>query len=335
MDFVHIPVLLHEVLEGLAIRPDGIYVDGTVGGAGHSTEIAKRLTAGGKLIGFDRDPDAVEVATQRLAPYPATVVHHNYDEMAEVLTEMGEVPVDGVLLDLGVSSHQLDEESRGFSYHHDAPLDMRMSQTGMTAEDLVNTASEEELSRILYTYGEESFARSIARNIVRARAEQPIHTTLELAELIKSGVPQKVRRMKNPCKKSFQAIRIAVNGEFEHLENGLKAAFSVLKPGGRLAVITFHSLEDRMVKRQFAQWCQGCICPPDFPQCVCGRTPEAKLVSRSPLYPVRKKWNRTAAAVVQNCGFWKGVADSWQETQKNNRKNLRKLTAKRVLPPDF
>lgn len=200
MDFVHIPVLLHEVLEGLAIRPDGIYVDGTVGGAGHSTEIAKRLTAGGKLIGFDRDPDAVEVATQRLAPYPATVVHHNYDEMAEVLTEMGEVPVDGVLLDLGVSSHQLDEESRGFSYHHDAPLDMRMSQTGMTAEDLVNTASEEELSRILYTYGEESFARSIARNIVRARAEQPIHTTLELAELIKSGVPQKVRRMKNPCK---------------------------------------------------------------------------------------------------------------------------------------
>ena len=251
MDFVHIPVLLHEVLEGLAIRPDGIYVDGTVGGAGHSTEIAKRLTAGGKLIGFDRDPDAVEVATQRLAPYPATVVHHNYDEMAEVLTEMGEVPVDGVLLDLGVSSHQLDEESRGFSYHHDAPLDMRMSQTGMTAEDLVNTASEEELSRILYTYGEESFARSIARNIVRARAEQPIHTTLELAELIKSGVPQKVRRMKNPCKKSFQAIRIAVNGEFEHLENGLKAAFSVLKPGGRLAVITFHSLEDRIVKKFF------------------------------------------------------------------------------------
>lgn len=285
MDFVHIPVLLHEVLEGLAIRPDGIYVDGTVGGAGHSTEIAKRLTAGGKLIGFDRDPDAVEVATQRLAPYPATVVHHNYDEMAEVLTEMGEVPVDGVLLDLGVSSHQLDEESRGFSYHHDAPLDMRMSQTGMTAEDLVNTVSEEELSRILYTYGEESFARSIARNIVRARAEQPIHTTLELAELIKSGVPQKVRRMKNPCKKSFQAIRIAVNGEFEHLENGLKAAFSVLKPGGRLAVITFHSLEDRMVKRQFAQWCQGCICPPDFPQCVCGRTPEAKLVSRKPIAP--------------------------------------------------
>lgn len=285
MDFVHIPVLLHEVLEGLAIRPDGIYVDGTVGGAGHSTEIAKRLTAGGKLIGFDRDPDAVEVATQRLAPYPATVVHHNYDEMAEVLTEMGEVPVDGVLLDLGVSSHQLDEESRGFSYHHDAPLDMRMSQTGMTAEDLVNTASEEELSRILYTYGEESFARSIARNIVRARAEQPIHTTLELAELIKSGVPQKVRRMKNPCKKSFQAIRIAVNGEFEHLENGLKAAFSVLKPGGRLAVITFHSLEDRIVKETFRTLSTGCTCPPNFPVCVCGNKPKITLLSKKPIIP--------------------------------------------------
>lgn len=285
MEFVHIPVLLHEVLDGLAIRPDGIYVDGTVGGAGHSTEIAKRLTDGGRLIGFDRDPDAVAVATERLAPYPATVVHHNYDEMQTVLTEMGVVPVDGVLLDLGVSSHQLDEDSRGFSYHHDAPLDMRMSQTGMTAEELVNTVSEQELSRILYTYGEESFARSIARNIVRAREEKPIHTTLELAEIIKSSVPQKVRRMKNPCKKSFQAIRIAVNGEFEHLENGLKAAFSVLRPGGRLAVITFHSLEDRMVKRQFAQWCQGCICPPDFPQCVCGRTPEAKLVSRKPIAP--------------------------------------------------
>ena len=194
MEFVHIPVLLHEVLDGLAIRPDGIYVDGTVGGAGHSTEIAKRLTDGGRLIGFDRDPDAVAVATERLAPYPATVVHHNYDEMQTVLTEMGVVPVDGVLLDLGVSSHQLDEDSRGFSYHHDAPLDMRMSQTGMTAEELVNTVSEQELSRILYTYGEESFARSIARNIVRAREEKPIHTTLELAEIIKSSVPQKPPR---------------------------------------------------------------------------------------------------------------------------------------------
>lgn len=294
MEFVHIPVLLQEVLDGLAICPDGTYVDGTVGGAGHAVEIAKRLTAGGHLVGFDRDPDAVAVATERLAPYPAEVVHHNYDEMQTVLTEMGAAPVDGVLLDLGVSSHQLDEESRGFSYHGDAPLDMRMSQTGMTAEELVNTATEAELSRILYTYGEESFARSIARNIVRARGEKPIHTTSELAELIKSSVPPKVRRLKNPCKKSFQAIRIAVNGEFEHLEAGLQAAFSVLKPGGRLAVITFHSLEDRMVKRQFAAWCQGCVCPPDFPQCVCGRVPEAKLVTRKPIAPSEEELSRNS-----------------------------------------
>ncbi len=283
MEFVHIPVLLHEVLEGLNIQPDGIYVDGTVGGAGHSTEIAKRLTDGGRLIGFDRDPDAIAVAAARLANYPAKVVHHNYDEMRDVLSAMQIDSVDGVLLDLGVSSHQLDERARGFSYHEDAPLDMRMSQSGMTAEELVNTASEQELSRILYTYGEENFARSIARRIVQTRETKPIHTTLELAEIIKASVPPKVRRVKNPCKKSFQAIRIAVNGELEHLEAGLKAAFSVLRPGGRLAVITFHSLEDRLVKQQFAAWCQGCICPPDFPQCVCGRTPEAKLINRKPI----------------------------------------------------
>ncbi len=283
MEFVHIPVLLQEVLDGLQIQPDGIYADGTVGGAGHSIEIAKQLTGGGRLIGFDRDPDAVRAATQRLKGYPATVVHSNYDKMQSVLAKMGIFAVDGVLLDLGVSSYQLDEGSRGFSYHEDAPLDMRMSRMGMTAEELVNTASEQELSRILYTYGEESYARSIARRIVEVRQTQPIHTTLELAELIKSSVPAKVRRSKNPCKKSFQAIRIAVNGEFEHLEKGLQAAFSVLKPGGRLAVITFHSLEDRMVKRQFAAWCQGCICPPDFPQCVCGRTPQAKLICRKPI----------------------------------------------------
>ena len=292
MDFVHIPVLLHEVLEGLAIRPDGIYVDGTVGGAGHSTEIAKRLTAGGKLIGFDRDPDAVEVATQRLAPYPATVVHHNYDEMAEVLTEMGEVPVDGVLLDLGVSSHQLDEESRGFSYHHDAPLDMRMSQTGMTAEDLVNTASEEDQARMEsmnHEKREESFARSIARNIVRARAEQPIHTTLELAELIKSGVPQKVRRMKNPCKKSFQAIRIAVNDELGAVREAMEKAIDCLNPGGRLAVITFHSLEDRIVKAAFNQAAQGCTCPKDFPVCVCGKKPLGRVITRKPILPSKEE----------------------------------------------
>lgn len=283
MEFVHIPVLLEETLKGLNICPDGIYVDGTVGGAGHSCEIAKRLSKNGLLIGLDRDPDAVLTATQRLAPYPAKVIHANYDEIKSVLAMLHITEVDGVLMDLGVSSHQLDTEERGFSYHTDAPLDMRMSQSGMTAAELVNTWSENELVNILFSYGEEKFARSIARNIVTARTEKLISTTSELAEIVKKSVPQKVRREKNPCKKTFQAIRIAVNGEFEHLESGLESAFYSLKKGGRLAVITFHSLEDRIVKRRFAQWCQGCTCPPDFPQCVCGKEPEGKLIFRKPV----------------------------------------------------
>ena len=294
MEFVHVPVLLQEVLQYLEIRPDGIYADGTAGGAGHSLAIAKQLTPSGHLYAFDRDPDAVVTATERLAGYPATVIHANYDEMEHVLKEKGVPGLDGVLMDLGVSSHQLDEASRGFSFHTDAPLDMRMSQTGMTAADLVNTAEESELSRILFTYGEERFARNIARKIVAAREITPIRTTKELAEIILSGVPAQQRRAKNPCRQCFQAIRIAVNGEFEHLEAGLKAAFSMLKPGGRLAVITFHSLEDRIVKQQFAQWCRGCICPPDFPVCVCGRTPEAKLVVKKPVIPTPEEQERNS-----------------------------------------
>lgn len=294
MGFVHVPVLLQEVLQYLEIRPDGIYADGTAGGAGHSLAIAKQLTPSGHLYAFDRDPDAVATATERLAGYPATVIHANYDEMENVLKEKGVPELDGVLMDLGVSSHQLDEASRGFSFHTDAPLDMRMSQTGMTAADLVNTAEESELSRILFTYGEERFARNIARKIVAAREIAPICTTKELAEIILSSVPAQQRRAKNPCRQCFQAIRIAVNGEFEHLEAGLKAAFSMLKPGGRLAVITFHSLEDRIVKQQFAQWCRGCICPPDFPVCVCGRTPEAKLVVKKPVIPTPKEQERNS-----------------------------------------
>ncbi|WP_294401156.1 16S rRNA (cytosine(1402)-N(4))-methyltransferase RsmH [uncultured Ruminococcus sp.] len=294
MEFVHVPVLLQEVLQYLEIRPDGIYADGTAGGAGHSLAIAKQLTPLGHLYAFDRDPDAVVTATERLAGYPATVIHANYDEMEHVLKEKGVSELDGVLMDLGVSSHQLDEASRGFSFHTDAPLDMRMSQTGMTAADLVNTAEESELSRILFTYGEERFARNIARKIVAAREIAPIRTTKELAEIILSGVPAQQRRAKNPCRQCFQAIRIAVNGEFEHLEAGLKAAFSMLKPGGRLAVITFHSLEDRIVKQQFAQWCRGCICPPDFPVCVCGRTPEAKLVVKKPVIPTPEEQERNS-----------------------------------------
>lgn len=283
MEFQHVPVLLEEVLEGLDIRPDGIYVDGTVGGAGHSRQIAARLTEGGMLIGLDRDPYAVQTASERLADLPARVVHCNYSELREALDSVGIDRVDGVLLDLGVSSHQLDEAERGFSYLLDAPLDMRMSQEGMSARDVVNTWEERDLIRILRDYGEEKFAPRIASAIVRARENNPIETTGELAELVRSAVPQKFRREKNPCKKTFQAIRIAVNDEFGHLQKGLEAAFDALKPGGRLAVITFHSLEDRIVKQQFAAWCTGCTCPPDFPQCVCGKKPKGRLVNRKPV----------------------------------------------------
>lgn len=283
MEFQHISVLLQECMEGLHIRPDGVYVDGTAGGAGHSSEIAKRLTTG-KLFALDQDPDAVAAATERLRVYPcAKVIQTNFRAMETVLHEEGIDGVDGVLLDLGVSSHQLDEGSRGFSYHADAPLDMRMSQSGASAKDLVNTCSVDELARILRDYGEEKFARRIAVNIDRHRQVQPIETTLELAEIVKASVPASSRREKNPCKRTFQAIRIAVNGELEVLEEGLDAAFSMLNPGGRLAVITFHSLEDRLVKQKFARWCQGCTCPSDFPQCVCGNVPKAILVNRKPI----------------------------------------------------
>ncbi len=283
MEFQHISVLLQECMEGLHIRPDGVYVDGTAGGAGHSSEIAKRLTTG-KLFALDQDPDAVTAATERLRVYPcAKVIQTNFRAMETVLHEEGIDGVDGVLLDLGVSSHQLDEGSRGFSYHADAPLDMRMSQSGVSAKDLVNTCSVDELTRILRDYGEERFARRIAVNIDRHRQVQPIETTLELAEIVKASVPASSRREKNPCKRTFQAIRIAVNGELEVLEEGLDAAFSMLNPGGRLAVITFHSLEDRLVKQKFARWCQRCTCPPDFPQCVCGNVPKAILVNRKPI----------------------------------------------------
>ena len=283
MEFQHVPVLLEEVLEGLDIRPDGIYVDGTVGGAGHSIQIASRLTKGGMLIGLDRDPYAVQTASERLAELPARVVHCNYSEMRSALDSLAIGCVDGVLLDLGVSSHQLDEAERGFSYHQDAPLDMRMSQEGLSAFDVVNTWEERELIRIFREYGEEKFAPRIASAIAAAREEAPVETTMQLAELVRGAVPQKFRREKNPCKKAFQAIRIAVNDEFGHLRGGLQAAFDALKPGGRLAVITFHSLEDRIVKQQFAAWCAGCTCPPDFPQCVCGRKPKGRLVNRKPV----------------------------------------------------
>lgn len=283
MEFQHQSVMLSECIDGLAIDPNGIYVDGTAGGAGHSKEIAKRLT-GGKLYALDQDPDAIITATERLAPYPqAKVIQTNFRQMRFVLENEGVQGVDGVLLDLGVSSHQLDQRERGFSYQGDAPLDMRMSQSGISAKDIVNTYSVEELTRILRDYGEEKFAYRIAQNIVRQREMKPIERTMELAEIIKSSMPAAARRDKNPCKRSFQAIRIAVNEELDVLKEGLDAAFSMLNPGGRLVILTFHSLEDRIVKQKFAEWCKGCTCPPDFPQCVCGKTPQAELVNRKPI----------------------------------------------------
>lgn len=284
MEFRHIPVLLDQCIEGLNINPDGIYIDCTAGGGGHSSAIAAKLSDKGRLYSLDRDPDAVKAASARLAEFPnARVIHRNYSELDAVLAELGIEAVDGILMDLGVSSYQLDEESRGFSYHTDAPLDMRMSQTGMSAADVVNTFSEQQLAKIIFEFGEEKFSRRIAANIVKAREIAPVETTLQLADIIRESVPQKARRDKNPCKKTFQAIRIAVNGEFDHLSEGLDKAFAALKPEGRLAVITFHSLEDRIVKQRFTGWCKGCICPPDFPQCVCGRKPQGILVNRKPL----------------------------------------------------
>ncbi|MCM1523122.1 MAG: 16S rRNA (cytosine(1402)-N(4))-methyltransferase RsmH [Ruminococcus sp.] len=282
MEFFHIPVLLDECIEGLDIKPDGIYIDGTCGGAGHSREIAGRLDKG-TLLGIDRDPDAVNAASERLKNYPARVVSGNYSDIAEIAAENGIKAADGILLDLGVSSYQLDSPERGFSYHSSAPLDMRMSKSGISAGDIVNTYSRESLVKILYEYGEEKFAPRIADGIIRKREEKPLETTEELADIVRESIPAKFRREKNPCKKTFQAVRIAVNNELDHLDKALDGSFELLKTGGRLCVITFHSLEDRIVKQRFASWCRGCTCPPDFPVCVCGNTPKAKQINRKPV----------------------------------------------------
>ncbi len=284
MEFKHRSVLLEETVSALHIRPDGIYIDGTAGGAGHSAEIAKRLTTG-RLFALDRDPDAVQTATERLRGYPATVVQSNFDRMDEVLAEFGIHGADGILLDLGVSSYQLDQAERGFSYHKDAPLDMRMSKEGVSAYDIVNGYERQQLTDIFRRYGEEKFAFQIADRIVRERQSAPIATTVQLAELIASAVPAAARRDGHPARKCFQALRIAVNGELDSLSAALDKAFDLLNPNGVLAVITFHSLEDRMVKQRFKEFCTGCICPPDLPVCVCGRTPRGRLAFRKSVEP--------------------------------------------------
>lgn len=283
MDFKHIPVLLEECIDGLCIKPDGIYVDGTAGGAGHSLEIAKRLTTG-RLISLDKDPDAVKTASERLSGYPATVVESDFRNMRGVLDDLGVVAVDGILLDLGVSSYQLDNPERGFSYNADAPLDMRMSGSGLSAGELLNTFSVEEMTKIFRDYGEERFAYRIAVNIDAARSKKPLESTFELVDIIRASIPAAARREGgHPAKRVFQAIRIAVNSELDALTDCIDSAFSKLNADGRFAIITFHSLEDRAVKQAFANLCRGCSCPPDFPICVCGKKPQAKLINKKPV----------------------------------------------------
>ncbi len=282
MEFKHISVLLNETIESLDIKPDGIYVDGTAGGAGHSCEIAKHLSTG-SLFAIDRDPEAVCVAKRRLEGLNATVLEGNFSDMDKLLYEQGIDRVDGILLDLGVSSYQLDNGERGFSYHKDAPLDMRMSSSGTTAADLVNSLSRDELTTIFRDYGEEKFAYRIAGKIEEVRKNSRIDTTSQLADIISSAVPAAARRDGHPARKCFQALRIAVNGELDSLAIALDKAFGLLKVGGILSIITFHSLEDRMVKQRFKEYCTGCTCPPDIPVCVCKKKPLGRLINRKPI----------------------------------------------------
>ena len=289
MEFVHKSIMLGETIEALHIKPDGIYVDGTLGGGGHSLEIARRLTEGGRLIGIDQDGDAIAAAGQRLAPYAdrVTIVRSNYADMKQVLKDLSIDRVDGILLDLGVSSYQLDNGERGFTYREDVPLDMRMDlRQEKTGRDIVNSYSERELYRIIRDYGEDKFAKNIARHIVMAREKGPVETTGQLTEIIKAAIPKKVRAVGgHPAKKTFQAIRIELNHELDVLRGHLEEMVDLLGDGGRLCVITFHSLEDRIVKNIFRTCANPCICPPDFPICTCGRISKGRVVTRKPILP--------------------------------------------------
>ena len=275
MEFVHKSVLFDEAIKALDLNENKIIVDGTAGGGGHSGEIAKRAK---RVISIDQDPDAITVLNERLGDKEnVTIVHDNYSNIKNIISNLNIEKIDGLLLDLGVSSFQLDTAERGFSFHKDAPLDMRMSKSGLSAYDVVNNYDERQLADIIYRYGEEKFSRRIAANIVKARAKKPIETTFELVDIIKSSMPQKAMRDAHPARRTFQAIRIEVNAELDVLKSTLEDAFDILAPGGRIAIITFHSLEDRIVKEQFAKWCQGCTCPKEFPVCVCGKKPKGKL----------------------------------------------------------
>ena len=289
MEFVHKSIMLEEVIESLAIKPNGIYVDGTLGGAGHSSEIVKRLGEDGRLIGIDQDGEAIEAATKRLKPYKdkVTIVRSNYAQMKEVLRDLGIPKADGILLDLGVSSYQLDNAERGFTYREDVPLDMRMDQRQTkTAKDIVNDYSEMELYHIIRNYGEDKFAKNIAKHIVQARQKAPIETTGQLIEVIKAAIPKKVRATGgHPAKKTFQAIRIELNRELDVLRDSLDGMIDILDDGGRLCIITFHSLEDRIVKTIFRKNENPCTCPSDFPVCVCGKKSKGKVITRKPILP--------------------------------------------------
>ena len=307
MEFNHISVLLEESINALDIKPDGIYVDCTAGGGGHSSEVLKKLGKEGRMILFDRDPDAIETVTNRFkGDSRVTIVHSNFSEIKKVLAELNVNGVYGIIADLGVSSHQLDTAERGFSFHYDAPLDMRMSQQGTTAEDIVNSYSQKELFNVISKYGEEKFASSVANAIVRARDKKRIETTLELAEIVSNAIPAKFRRNGHPARKTFQAIRIEVNAELTVLENTLPDMFDALNKDGVLAIISFHSLEDRIVKDYFRTLKEGCTCPKDFPVCVCGKTPKALVKSA-------------------------GVKATGKEVTENNRSRSAKLrTAKKL-----
>ena len=318
MEFKHESVLLEEVIRGLNIKPWGIYVDGTLGGGGHSYRIAEKLTEGGRLIGIDQDRDALQAAGQRLAPFRdrVTLVHDNYEHMGRVLSDLRIDRIDGILLDLGVSSYQLDNPERGFSYNTDAPLDMRMDRddNALTAREIVNTWSVGELSDILRDYGEERYARAIAANIVKEREKAPLETTGQLSEIVRRSIPKKMQqRGGNPCKRTFQAIRIACNRELDVLADSLDEMMDRLAPGGRFCVITFHSLEDRIVKTPFRRWENPCTCPPEFPVCVCGRKPMGRCVSRKAILPSKEELDHNKRSASAKLRIFEKAADGGKE----------------------